>query len=433
MEYVEDEFCNKTVTDVVNCTIEYSKHQMNSTDLKPEAVAVPLTFALIFVIGVTGNVLLILNFARHKNLSTPHNALVVNLAAGDLLMLMIGVPFNSVWYTLPDWPFGDFLCRLSRFAETLATAVTICTLTVLSVERFFIVTGRRRHQPLHSLPVLVLLFVWLLGLLIAVPDFLSPTLLTPHNLSSQHQYCVDFNPEWGAVYPKVNVMSKFVLLFFLPLLVIAPCYVGLAFHLLFKMFGARATPTSKTPLTATSQAPRDDSGDVKEGPTDEAGQNDVGGLTRANPSGQGRMKKARKRRRLAVTVLGLVLCFLLCWLPRYVYLLWFYFDPGLFNAFWHVFKMAGFFLMFSNSAVNPFVFYVLDLRFRAFVHAAVLCRNESRQGEGQGEGGGGRGGRGDTCLVNVETTAVEMSVTEERKNYIALAPLPDSTQTVDAV
>lgn len=443
MEYVEDEFCNKSLDDLTNCSIEYNRHFVDTTDLKPEAVAVPLTFAFIFLVGVTGNVLLILNFARHKKLSTPHNALVVNLAAGDLLMLAIGLPFNSVWYTVPYWPFGDLLCRLSRFAETMATAVTIATLAVLSVERYFIVTGRRRHRPLSSIPLLVILAIWVVGFVLGLPDLISATVVTPPNNGSNGsaaEFCFDFNPVWGPVYPRVNVMGKFLLLFVLPLLIIAPCYLGLAFHLFFKMFGARGTPTSKTPLRSAAVTPpvrrvtgedSNPASDVKEDnhcQDQRAGssENDVhlAGHSNNATDGSRRAKTpTRKRRRLAVTVLGLVLTFVLCWLPRHVFLLWFHFDPSLFNAFWHVFKIFAFCLMFSNSAVNPFVFYVLDVHFRAFVHAAVLCRrSNSYSGTGGGNGGG-----------NPETQAVEMSATEDRKTYIVMSEMHTCAETVDAV
>lgn len=444
MEYTEGEFCNKSLQDVTNCSIEYNRHFVNTTDLTPEAVAVPLTFAFIFLVGVTGNVLLIMNFARHKKLSTPHNALVVNLAAGDLLMLVIGLPFNSVWYTVPYWPFGDLPCRLSRFAETMATAVTIATLAVLSVERYFIVTGRRRHRPLSSIPILVTVAIWVIGFVLGLPDLISATVVTPPSVNgangSSVEFCLDFNPAWGPVYPQVNIIWKFLLLFVLPLLVIAPCYLGLAFHLVFKMFGSRGTPTSKTPLRSAAAPPpvrrvtADDSnppGDVIEGnhcqdPKGESSPKDANSAVHFNNAtndGARAKTPTRKRRRLAVTVLGLVASFVVCWLPRHVFLLWFYFDPSLFNAFWNVFKILGFCLMFANSAVNPFVFYVLDLRFRAFVHASMLCRRKNSSSGTWAENGGGL----------PETAVVEVSATEERKTYIVMSEMPPCTERVDSV
>ncbi|KAK7497381.1 hypothetical protein BaRGS_00011425 [Batillaria attramentaria] len=445
MGYAEDEFCNKSLEHATNCSVEYERWAETS-GLKPEAVAVPLTFALIFVVGVTGNVLLTLNFARHKKLSTPHNALVVNLAGGDLLMLVIGLPFNSVWYTVPYWPFGELICKLSRFAETAATAVTIATLTALSVERYLIVTGRRRQQSLSSsLPLVVVSVVWAMGLVLSLPDLLSASVHTAkdNRTGEEREFCLDYNPTWGHSYPMVNVMCRFLVLFLLPLMVIAPCYIALAFHLFFKMFDVRGTPTSKTPLRATAassavrpeegfEATHDNGASTQDNQARvqimEPGQSETTSSTAysnnfsATPTTTPRKTPSRKRRRLAVTVLGLVTAFIACWLPRHIFLLWFYFDPGLYNNFWHVFKITGFCLMFANSAVNPFVFYVLDLHFRTFVNSVLCCRRIGRSPS-----------NGEVTGAAQDTTAVEMSATEDRKTCIAMAEMPAAGERIDAV
>ncbi|XP_076445817.1 neuropeptide CCHamide-1 receptor-like [Babylonia areolata] len=474
MGYVEDEFCNKTLMDSTNCTLGHA-HSKRSADADdgPEAIVVPLTFFFIFCVGVTGNVLLTLNFARHKKLSTPHNALVVNLAVGDLLMLALGVPVNSVWYTLDYWVFGEALCRLSRFSETLATAVTIATLTVLSVERYYIVTGRRRVHQLNSMPKQVIVVIWVVSFLLALPDLISANVVTPPNQSATNstntttttdsgpvEFCLDFAEDWGEDYVKANIMLKFLLFFCIPLLIIAPFYFLLAFHLLYKMFGSRKSPTSKTPLKAMAKTPAmrqdtmTDDMDIQTGAYLQeassmeqeesrdwsqhaaAANNSLVGSTSVS-KGRGGNKAttpAEKRQRLAWTVLMLVVCFVLCWLPRHVYLLWFHFDPAPFNAIWHVVKISGFCLMFSNSAVNPFVFYVLDLHFRNFVNGALLCRPSGTDG-GRG-GGGGEGGVGgeENGAANADTMAVDMTVTEaDRRTCIVLNHMPPSAHTVDAV
>jgi hypothetical protein len=474
MEYVEDEVCNKTgIQDLVNCSIEYQQlFNVSRGGLRPEAVAVPFTFALIFLFGLIGNALLILNFARHKTLSTAHNALVVNLAIGDLLMLLVGVPYNSVLYTLPYWPFGDVICRLSRFAETLTTCVTIVTLTVLSVERLCIVTGRRRHlaTAAASAPRWLLIAIWVVACVVALPDLIASTVIKLP-ISNQHAtICVDQNPDFGPKYSKAVVMSKFVVLFLLPLLIIAPCYIALAIHLFFRMFSSRPksvatynnSPSCRTPLrpSATitySNNDGENATDENHDPT-QADQNKLsaptvsdtssreqsyasnkssvtassvaGGLGKGGDSGQQAVgSAARKQRRLAVTVLGLVGVFIVCWLPRHVFLLWFHFDPSPYNTFWHIFKITAFCLLFANSALNPYVFYVLDVRFRAFMHSVVCCRRAPCSG---GPEVGGRGVNADTTAAVGDTTAM-VSVDVDRNTHIALAELPAPGERLDAV
>lgn len=72
-------------------------------------------------------------------------------------------------------------------------------------------------------------------------------------------------------------------------------------------------------------------------------------------------------------MLSFVIVFIICWLPRHIYFLWFYYDPGLYNMFWHVFKIVGFCLGFINSCVNPLALYFLSKQFRRYYNRYMFC------------------------------------------------------------
>ncbi|XP_005098643.1 neuropeptide CCHamide-2 receptor [Aplysia californica] len=501
-------------------------------DSTPEAIIVPCVFAAILVVGVIGNALLILSFARHKTLTMAHNALVVNLASGDFIFLVVSLPFNSVWYTLPYWPFGLVVCKVSHFAENLATAVVITTLSVLSVERCLIVTGKRLWSERNKNPLVLTITIWMFALTVSTPNLFSADIATKVINGDKYTFCHLYRSDWGKLYAQIHVASKFILLFCLPLLVITSAYVIIAVHLLLRAFpvsshkrnsrryqqempskkntkdsnsagGANAgsgTGDSKQgdavssvtqqnkqedspagSFTHAQQSPRTSSsaskhavappsgnrrsmdytsvteftteitevghqsqtlppvlGDAEDeyiseqnhssslepqtlqGGNDEKSSersssvkdnlnrkivssktqrsnssspskdfaisrapgsgghgNSTKETTPLNPAMLSREKPRRetaatKRRRLAITVLSLIAAFAVCWAPRHAYLLWYHFDPGNFDDFWYAFKILGFCLSFSNSAVNPLVFYVLDSKYRSFVHSA-LC------------------------------------------------------------
>ena len=67
---------------------------------RPETYIVPVIFGIIFLVGVTGNGGLIYILLHHKSMmrSIP-NIYILNLAVGDLLILLFMVPFTSVIYT----------------------------------------------------------------------------------------------------------------------------------------------------------------------------------------------------------------------------------------------------------------------------------------------------------------------------------------------
>ncbi len=86
---------------------------------------------------------------------------------------------------------------------------------------------------------------------------------------------------------------------------------------------------------------------------------------------QHRQMEARKK--VAKVVLSFVIVFICCWLPRHVYIMWFFFDPGLYNLFWHVFKILGFCMSFINSCVNPLALYFLSRQFRHYYNRYLFC------------------------------------------------------------
>lgn len=70
---------------------------------------------------------------------------------------------------------------------------------------------------------------------------------------------------------------------------------------------------------------------------------------------------------MAKTVLAFVLVFAVCFLPNHIFLLWFYINPKAvdeYNVYWHVFRIAGFCLLYSNSCINPIALYLVSGTFR---------------------------------------------------------------------
>lgn len=103
---------------------------------RPETYIIPVVFAVIFVAGVLGNGTLILIFVRHRNMRTGPNTYILSLAVGDLLVILIVVPFTSTVYTLDSWPFGTLVCKLCEVAKDISIGVSVFTLTALSADRY---------------------------------------------------------------------------------------------------------------------------------------------------------------------------------------------------------------------------------------------------------------------------------------------------------
>jgi len=83
----------------INNTLQSINDYYDYAD-RPETYIVPALFAIIFVIGMIGNITLVLIFVRNKQMRNVPNIYIINLALGDLLVIISCVPFTSTVYTV---------------------------------------------------------------------------------------------------------------------------------------------------------------------------------------------------------------------------------------------------------------------------------------------------------------------------------------------
>ncbi|XP_055510835.1 G-protein coupled receptor moody-like [Leucoraja erinacea] len=119
--------------------------ECNETDsqvyipLHPVSLAVSaLILSLTCVIGVLANGLACRLLRPDKSPRTPINALLLNLAATDLLKCAVDIPLLlavSIWGN-SRVDLGETACVLQPFAYSLSSCVQLATLVVISVERY---------------------------------------------------------------------------------------------------------------------------------------------------------------------------------------------------------------------------------------------------------------------------------------------------------
>ena len=187
--------------------------------------------------------------------------------------------------------------------------------------------------------------IWGLSCILAVPDIVTSHVATDG--------ICDVYPADATWYVKTRVLGHVCIYFILPVATIAVFYILMA-RVLVKSY-------QKVPMNANV------------------------GNTQAD-----RQMAARKK--VAKVVLSFVLVFIICWLPRHVFLVWYHLLPGTYNMFWHVFKILSFCLCYVNSCVNPLALYVLSQKFHEYyvkylfycckrkaTAASVVVVSESRQ------------------------------------------------------
>ncbi|XP_076445562.1 neuropeptide CCHamide-1 receptor-like [Babylonia areolata] len=302
----------------------------------PEAIFVPVIFGLIFVVGLIGNGTLIFTVVVNKVMRNVPNILIVSLSLGDFLLLLVSAPLTSTIYTFTNWPYGELACKVNHFMQTWSLGVTVFTLTALSIDRFLaIMDPMAKHKgKTQATTMAVSGGIWVLAFVLALPDAFLGTQIVYVNPPFRYYYCHSFPENSPEILPKVVYVTRFVVFFAIPVVIIATFYLLMALIL----------------IRSGQQMPCEGK---------------CGGLN------QQRQIAARKK--VARIVLSFVVIFVVCWLPRHVYLLWFYLDPSSYNAFWHYFKIVGFSLTFVNSCINPFALYFLSSQFRKYYNRYLFC------------------------------------------------------------
>lgn len=102
---------------------------------QPEAVIVPMLFALIFIVGTVGNTLVLAVLLRGGQAVSTTNLFILNLGVADLCFILCCVPFQATIYTLDGWVFGSLLCKAVHFLIFLTMHASSFTLAAVSVDR----------------------------------------------------------------------------------------------------------------------------------------------------------------------------------------------------------------------------------------------------------------------------------------------------------
>ena len=154
-----------------NCSIQYENNSTMGDDQLLVCVSAPLAvfgfvfYAFVFLLGVSGNVFVILTIYKQSKLHTPFNYLVVNLAISDICVLFFSLPV-VIFSECFRWPLGEIGCLLLRPSFLVFTGVSVFTMMALSFERYRAVIKPLAPKMTPKIGLRVTILIWLLACLI---------------------------------------------------------------------------------------------------------------------------------------------------------------------------------------------------------------------------------------------------------------------------
>ncbi|CAG0923580.1 unnamed protein product [Notodromas monacha] len=100
------------------------------------------------IISVVGNSVVMYVFLCTRNLRTPSNMIIVNLAFSDFLMMASMFPFMAISCFYETWVFGSLMCELHGFFGAWSGCMSIWSMTLIAIDRFNVIVRGIGAKPL---------------------------------------------------------------------------------------------------------------------------------------------------------------------------------------------------------------------------------------------------------------------------------------------
>ncbi|XP_062371650.1 neuropeptide Y receptor type 1 [Sardina pilchardus] len=320
----------------LSAIIAYGSDECDSN--KTLFVIMAIAYSAVALLGVVGNLALILAIIRQREMHNVTNILIANLSLSDLLMSLVCLPFTFIYTHMDHWVFGEILCKLNGLVQCCSVTVSIFSLVLIAMERHQLILHPRGWRPTTHHACIGIAAIWTLGLATAAPFLLfsmvtdTPLTQLPPEMREHFRGMVVCVEAWPSRSFKLTYTTSMLFLQYItPLLFIFVCY--------YKIYTS----------------------------------------LRRRRSMMERVRESRQRsgemRRINVMLFSIVVAFAVCWMPLNV-----------FNAVidWHheavmncthdpLFSLCHLLAM-ASAGVNPVFYGFLNRNFQQDLRGFPLCR-----------------------------------------------------------
>jgi hypothetical protein len=129
-------------------------------------------YAVPFIIGTTGNVILLIIIICNKDMRTVPNMYIVNLAISDIIYLTV-LFFEAYANRVSDtWLYEEIMCTFLPFCRRLSVCLSAYSVAVLSIQRYRVIVNalhvRVSSKPTWRGTMATIFGVWIVAALFAV-------------------------------------------------------------------------------------------------------------------------------------------------------------------------------------------------------------------------------------------------------------------------
>lgn len=321
------------------------------------SVVLGVLLSLLILLTVGGNVLVCLAVCASRRLRCLTNCFIVSLAATDLLLGLLVLPFSALLQLSDEWPLGPAFCNFYISMDVMLCTASILTLLVISVDRYVAVTMPLRYASL-VLPwrvAVAMAGVWTVSVAVSfLPiqmgwNTINGTVQNRGPGSRERECRFELNGPY--------VLTDSLLTFYLPLIVM--CWTYFRILVIARTQAKRIISTRPTCIASY---------DCR-GTSPSATNTLVSSVSAAT----------LREHKAAVTLAALIGAFVVCWLPYFILFtalgLKGHPDPSSVPEYSIVLWLG-----YANSALNPILYGALNKDFRSAYTRLLRCRCPSYSG-----------------------------------------------------
>ncbi|XP_002667517.2 histamine H3 receptor [Danio rerio] len=323
---------------------------------------------------VCGNALVIVAFKMDKSLRKQSNYFLLNLAISDFLVGAFCIPVYMPYILTGKWMLGKGLCKLWLVVDYLLCTASVFNIVLISYDRYLSVTkavSYRAKQGMTHFAVLKIAVVWILAFLLYGPSILFWEQLTGRSRVPDDECFAEFYYTW------YFLLSASVIEFFVPFLSVAFFNISIYINIRRRRLGNRSE--SKCHNSATLYRDRTHMSTrmcwnslalKNKSTTDGEKRPESDGLSMRCVQ----RSRLRQDKKIAKSLAIIVCVFAVCWAPYTLLMIVRAACRGdCVSQHWYE---VTFWLLWLNSAINPFLYPLCHSSFRrAFFK--ILCPRQS--------------------------------------------------------
>nr|7XRR_A Chain A, Orexin receptor type 2 [Homo sapiens] len=290
-------------------------------------------YIIVFVVALIGNVLVCVAVWKNHHMRTVTNYFIVNLSLAAVLVTITCLPATLVVDITETWFFGQSLCKVIPYLQTVSVSVSVWTLSAIALDRWYAICHPLMFKSTAKRARNSIVIIWIVSCIIMIPQAIVMECSTVFpGLAQKTTLFTVCDERWGGeIYPKMYHICFFLVTYMAPL-----CLMVLAYLQIFRKLWCRQIPGVAAEI-----------------------------------------KQIRARRKTARMLMIVLLVFAICYLPisilnvlKRVFGMFAHTEDRETVYAWFTFSH---WLVYANSAANPIIYNFLSGKFREEFKAAFSC------------------------------------------------------------